>query len=247
MKRNIALILTIAALTLAGCGYVDDGDGKAAATEENGIFSTSPDSEPDVIETTQPEPEPEPEPQPDSVPDEELSIPTEELSPDTIVVISRYSNWAWGYQDNGRFVTLDGRMYEFNFGYTDDPDEQKEPPEDFMKALEDIRDTAEPVGQADSGVIARCLDYASKIDPESEYAKEETACDAGQHSVYSVWEGEMTELYTYGDNTGGLCDPSADAILDLLDESGIMNSGRNNEFSGSAGGGLMDFFDNIFG
>ncbi len=251
MKKNILLILTIAALALCGCGEVKDKTNSGAANNDS---SSASDSSSSAAESTPDDTE-------DSSADdssqgrkgrpmtaEDWHVLQGNNSPDTIVLISRYSNCAWGYQDNGKFITLDGRVYNFDFG-DNIGSYKKDPSTDFIGALEDIRDSEGPASNVDADVVAQCLSYAMQVDPEAEFTRESVACDAGQHSVYCVRNGEMIQLSTYGDNSGELCDDYADAILDLLDESGIMSTGRNSEFAKAAHGsfaeGIKDIIDHI--
>lgn len=250
MKKNILIALIFAALTLSGCGEENEvsrpsgnDSSEPAVTTESTADDVSSDSVPDDTDSTEDSTESSGKGRPMAVPD--WHPIQDSTSPDTIVLVRRYSNWAWGYQDNGSFITLDGRVYTFDFG-DNDGSYDKDPPEDFVGALEKIRDNSEPEASVDGDIIAQCLAYTGELDPEKEYEKEYTACDAGQCSVYCVVEHEMIELSTYGDCTGERRDPAAAAILDLLDESEIMNSGRDNPFKPSAADNVSQFFRDLF-
>ncbi len=236
MKKNLFIALILAALTLCACGEtVDSGNDENSSAGNTAAASSVTDGGGDTDSTS--------EDSTDSVPLPEWNILQEDIAPETIVFISRYSNWAWGYQDNGSFVTYGGEVYSFDFGETDPGTGAV--PDDFVKALEDIRDNSEPKSTVDAAAVAECYSYAPQVNAEAEFPKVNMACDAGQRSVYFVRDGEIIMISTNGDNDGELDDKAAKAMLNALGDTGVLELRR--VIPQSAGGsGIKDLFDYFF-
>ena len=137
-----------------------------------------------------------------------------------IVLVRRYSNWAWGYCDYGIFIDEDGNIYSFDFGnsveggypaYDDVPGD-----DELLEILGELQKTTKPMDKASKLVVFLCDLLAEVVDLDAEFTYEHTACDAGQDTLYVVNNlGQLVEISSYGDNTTHRKCPVANKI-DIL-------------------------------
>ncbi len=135
-----------------------------------------------------------------------------------IAVIKRYTNYAWGVDDKGFFIDTAGGIYSFSFAEGAEYGTEVLSLEELLPALEKLRGENAAKGSADAEKLRQALELAAGI-PEDAVMKElpERAFDAGQHTLYINAAGRLTELETYGDHCSVLDDPSAEAVIELLD------------------------------
>ena len=228
MKKTLFLLGLSAALILSGCGAVEEEaetpikeSASSVSADANSTADSTVNNDSTIIDTVSSAPDDEGEET------ESMANTVKSEDPaDAVVIVKRYSNMAWGYQDKGSFITLGGDVYSFDFS---SEDSSSEPPADFLSALEEIRDSTEPEGTVDSSIMTQCSELSSQIDTGADFPTENIACDAGQSSVYAVCGGELIELCTVGDNIGELKDDAANSILNALEDNSILLTGRTKE------------------
>lgn len=137
-----------------------------------------------------------------------------------IILVRRYSNWAWGYSDYGIFIDEEGNIYSFSFGdsleggYPDMEDVPQD--EELLDILYEIQETEKPTDKANKLVVFLCDLLGEEVDLDAEFTSEHTACDAGQDTLYVVNNsGQLIEISSYGDNTSHRDCPVAN-IIDIL-------------------------------
>ncbi len=137
-----------------------------------------------------------------------------------IILVRRYSNWAWGYSDYGIFIDEEGNIYSFSFGdsleggYPDMEDVPQD--EELLDILYEIQETEKPTDKANKLIVFLCDLLGEAVDLDAEFTSEHTACDAGQDTLYVVNNsGQLIEISSYGDNTSHRDCPIAN-IIDIL-------------------------------
>lgn len=134
-----------------------------------------------------------------------------------ILFIERYRNGSWGSKDEGKFVTSDGNVYQFNL--VSKSKKYNHPSTDeFMQNLTDISRKESPSQTIDKKVIQDAYSLVNKIDKTSKMIKIHTACDAGQRSLLIYYERMLIPLATSGDNTGFIDSNVVDKILEILEK-----------------------------
>lgn len=142
--------------------------------------------------------------------------------PDGIVLISRYTNEAWGHDDRGSFIDGGGNVYDFDFssGIYGDEDEIDIDIEEFIYRLEQIRQTQTPQSSVDIDLLTKCYEYISKVDWSAQVIEESVACDAGQTTLYYFDgdSGNMKLLSSNGDIEKYLDDDAAKQAVKLYEK-----------------------------
>ena len=135
---------------------------------------------------------------------------------DQIIIISRDVNYAEGYQDEGIFIDVKGRVYFYCFSqliYQEIPDTD----EDFLMKLKDIQQYAEPIMTIDDSVMSEAIDLCFQIDAAETYEKELTAFDAGSRILYVCNDADMIPCRQSGDYEGALDSVSARKFIEYFD------------------------------
>lgn len=139
-----------------------------------------------------------------------------------IIIVDRYTNWAWGFQCSGSFIDEYGNIYEFDFSNHDFDADREEYgyssfDEAFFEALYyEVYYKNAPYATAEDDDIEKLLELIPEVDRDAKWEEEFTAFDAGQSSTYIVDGYDMLRIYTEGDCTGELKDYTAQEIMDLL-------------------------------
>ncbi|MBD5384453.1 MAG: hypothetical protein HDR72_05595 [Ruminococcaceae bacterium] len=146
---------------------------------------------------------------------------TAEQSSD-IVLIENYRNFAWGYQNSGTLVDIDGNIYEFDLTDIDPVSE-----EEFVKVLEYRRLNGllgDPVGTFDdTGKLGKIVGLADKISDSAVITKTHEAYDAGQRTLYAVASNHaLKEINSDGDFKRHNTDPNAVMISVINGLNGIL-------------------------
>lgn len=139
-----------------------------------------------------------------------------------IALVYQYVNYAWGYQNNGMIVDLDGYIYKFDLS-----DIEPVAGEDFVKVLEyrylngKLGDPAEKLEDVDKirqiPAIADAISYDAKIKEKHQ------AYDAGQRTLYALnSDRELIEIRSDGDYKRTNTDKNAKRIAKIW--AGIMMS-----------------------
>lgn len=136
-----------------------------------------------------------------------------ELPEDEVILVSSYSNYAWGFIYEGKFVTGSGDVYKFDFSEMS-PRELDEDAE-FKKIIENNK----PKDHVNMNALKEIYYYSTKMDPEAEWDVVHEACDYGENaiSVYVEDKGLVT-VYMQGDNTGSRDDKYAKKIKKAFDK-----------------------------
>lgn len=139
-----------------------------------------------------------------------------------ILVIDRYTNWAWGFQCAGSFIDEYGNVYDFELdNHYFDGDMEEFGYASFDEAFLDILYNEvyyknAPYATASDIDMDKLVELIPEVDRSAKWEEEFTACDAGQSSTYIVYGNDMVKIYTEGDCTGELKDYTAQEIMDLL-------------------------------
>ncbi len=134
---------------------------------------------------------------------------------DYIVLVSRYTNYAWGKDDRGGFIDCYGNWYIFDFS-----DRDIRSDEEFFDALWEVYCNSEPNMWefADSDKMYDILtEEIPQIDRSAEMIKKcSGGADMGQRTLYAVSiDGEIIELRSDGDWNNYLDDPAAKRIYEI--------------------------------
>ncbi|MGN0346585.1 MAG: hypothetical protein ACI4DU_04795 [Lachnospiraceae bacterium] len=144
------------------------------------------------------------------------SCPDVTYEEDQIIIINRYVNYAAGYQDEGFFIDVNGRVYFYCFSqlvYQEVPDTD----EDFLIKLKDIQQYAEPLMTIDDSVMSEAINLCFQIDAAETYEKELTAYDAGDRILYVCNDADMIPCRQIGDYEGALDSVSARNFIEYFD------------------------------
>lgn len=138
----------------------------------------------------------------------------------TIVLVHHSLNYASGYQDCGSFIDLNGNVYEFDFSTHSYSGSNEKHDGEFIAALEEIRDTSEPVRAVDIKKISECYSMIADIDQSAKIKEEFIACDAGQSTLYAYDSStsSLILLYSYGDYIRELDDAKAKKTVEIYEK-----------------------------
>lgn len=136
----------------------------------------------------------------------------------SIVFVERYQNWAWGYQCNGSFIDCWGNVYEFD--YSDRKKGMSE--EELQQALWETYCNTKPVRWkiCNSRKLFEILqEDVYEIDRNSWFSSEDTACDAGQRTLYVCdSDFELIKLRSTGNITEEMQDKTAKKLCNYYDK-----------------------------
>lgn len=128
----------------------------------------------------------------------------------------RRTNYAWGKQDSGSFIDINGDMYSFDFSDRDIL------AADFVSALVDVRESSKPskTGVASKSKLAEIVsEDIPNIDAKSKVTSEHAMYDYGQETLYVVGAdgSSMIMLRSEGDWEQKLQDNTAKALCSYFD------------------------------
>lgn len=134
-----------------------------------------------------------------------------------IALVYQYVNYAWGYQNNGMIVDLDGYVYKFDLS-----DIEPVAGEDFVKVLEyrylngKLGDPAEKLEDVDK--IRQIPEIADEISYDAKIKEKHQAYDAGQRTLYALnSDHELIEIRSDGDYKRTNTDKNAKKIAKIWD------------------------------
>lgn len=133
-----------------------------------------------------------------------------------ILIINRTVNFAEGYQDEGIFIDVKGRVYFYCFSqliYQEAPDTDTK----FLEKLRDIQKYAKPVMTLEDSVISETINLCLDIDTDETYETELTAYDAGSRTLYVCNGNNMIACRENGDFEGSLDSISAKKFMEHFD------------------------------
>ena len=138
-----------------------------------------------------------------------------------IVLVESYHNYAWGYQNAGAFVDLEGNIYKFDLADIDPvcgDEELKVLEYRYLNGL-----LGDPVGTfGDVEKLCEIADLADQISEDAKIKKEHRAYDAGQSTLYAVTSAHaLVEIYSDGDYKRVNTDPNAKKIAKIWKNSGV--------------------------
>ncbi|MGN0326490.1 MAG: hypothetical protein ACI4DW_09260 [Lachnospiraceae bacterium] len=152
---------------------------------------------------------------------------TDAYPKDRIYLISRYQNWAEGYQCSGYFIDGYGYLYEFDLSNHNFDEEKQITGSDsyedaFLDALyHEVYDKNTPVKQVDELYYKKIWDLIFRISYDSEFIREATGgCDIGQYSLYTCIDFEMSEISSTGDGECYLDDENAIKLTNMMNHIG---------------------------
>lgn len=168
------------------------------------------------------------------LPDRSYQEITDSYPKDLIVLVDGYSNYACGPQNHGRFIDINGYVYEYDMDGRHHTDFLKEAQERigdenvtydqaFVDALYyEFYYKNSPVAMVDADTVFDCYMNMCTIDRDADFELINECCDYGQHSLYMVdiesKDNMLLKLRTKGDNTGELDDPAAEKIRKTYDK-----------------------------
>lgn len=142
-----------------------------------------------------------------------------EVPDNEILAISRYQNYAYGYQDAGTFICTDGKVYSFNFSQNIYGKDSGNSEEILLKKLKLIMEHAEPFVVIDKEDIQRIYSYIQEIDANDKCKTKNVAFDAGSKTLqfHNVSENKLILCRESGDYEGELKNRAGTALLDFYD------------------------------
>ncbi len=143
-----------------------------------------------------------------------------EVPENEILTISRYQNFAYGYQDAGIFICTDGNVYSFNFSknvYGKDFDNSEEM---LVKKLKLIMKYTEPFAEVSEEDIRSLYSHIQKLDINDKCKTKNVAFDAGSKTLHfnNVSENRLILCRESGDYEGELKNKAGSALLDFYDD-----------------------------
>lgn len=132
------------------------------------------------------------------------------MTNETILFINRYQNRAWVRTDKGSFITSEGNVYDFDFGSGD--------VSDLISALENDMKNKTPSKVCDKSSILEAFNLIGQINKDSEMILATFACDAGQKTLLSYYNGAIVPLATSGCICGSVDCKEVAQILDILEK-----------------------------
>lgn len=143
-----------------------------------------------------------------------------EIPDNEIILISRYINYAWGYDNNGIFIDSDGGVYSFDFSQEINNYNQNETDEIFLNKLQTIRTYTKPFVTLNANILNELYSYSSEINPNAELNSKHEAYDAGENQLM-VCDTDTHKLVLCrekGDYSGTLQDTYAKKLLSFYDD-----------------------------
>lgn len=140
-----------------------------------------------------------------------------ELPPDEILLISQYTNYAWGYQNNGVFLDSKGDLYSFDLAENSYNLLINATDAEFIKVLHTIRAKEKPFATISDSLLKELYWYISKININSTYTERHAAYDAGSDTlqIYDISSQKLILIHKTGDFEGALEDSYAQDLYSL--------------------------------
>lgn len=131
-----------------------------------------------------------------------------------IILIDRYTNFAWSYQENGYFLDTTGALYSFDFSSENFDVESKE---SLLEQLKKVQKNSEPVMQFEMSAVKKIYNLGLKINPNSKLILEPVAMDAGSSTISfrNPNTGEQIICSESGDMEGKRKDSAAKKLVKL--------------------------------
>ncbi len=143
-----------------------------------------------------------------------------EIPEDEIILVSRYINFASGYDDRGAFIDSSGGIYSFDFSQLIYPCVSDKTDASFLEKLNIIRKCVEPEIYIDTDTLQQLYNYSGKINKNAEFISENVACDAGAHQL-CICDTDTHDLVVCsesGDFKGTLDDSYAKKLISFVKE-----------------------------
>ena len=176
-KHYIFSIIVCAALMLSGCS--ENSVGSAVTSDTGGAAASTEEAvkTPAAVTGTPVLPEP--------LPDD-----------GRIFLINEYSNYAWGFQDNGVFLDTNGDVYRFEFGKNGGTGDMT-----FGEMLGLFKKNTSPICHLDEDTVAELYNIGKAVDPQAGMSEKGIMNDYGQRTLY-FYDSEndrKVPCYSYGD------------------------------------------------
>ncbi len=148
---------------------------------------------------------------------------TSQTYPNDIILLERYLQSYWRYENNGRYLDQYGYVYEYNF------DEGTKYPlmeykikseEDYLKVvLNESYYSGKPIGKIDEEKLKNILKELRRVNPRASMTKKWMASDAGQVILFTLdGDGKLLPLHGYGSLKIELQDNAAKKLTKMWDE-----------------------------
>ena len=138
------------------------------------------------------------------------------LPENSIILIERSTNGAWGHYDSGYFVDSAGDVYDYDF--SSEIGGCFRSGALFLDQLYALRELTEPLCSIDETTVQKLWKQSRRITEDMPFPCAETAMDAGEKSVYIVQDsGEMILVRETGDETGRRTGIPAASLLWITD------------------------------
>lgn len=151
------------------------------------------------------------------------AFPADEY-PRGAVLVCEYRNWAWGYQHYGNIIDENGNVYPFDFS-DDTLENEVRSDEELVSRLMKIYAEGSPESaqyEKNSDSLKSITALADKADIRAKLVSENTACDAGQYTVYALTSDfRLITISSSGDSEIKSTDKNALEIQKLCEEMNI--------------------------
>ncbi|MCI7766547.1 MAG: hypothetical protein MSJ26_01005 [Oscillospiraceae bacterium] len=146
--------------------------------------------------------------------------------PKGAVLIREYRNWAWGYQHMGDLIDENGNVYPFDFSDDDLENEVRSEKELLSRIMKIYAEGNPESAQYEnySDTLKKIPALADKVDKRAKLVSENTACDAGQYTIYALTSDfRLITVCSEGDSSIISTDENASEIQRLCGEIGIFS------------------------
>lgn len=140
-----------------------------------------------------------------------------EYDENQILIINRTVNFAEGYQDEGIFIDVKGRVYFYCFSQLIYNLNELGTDVQFLEKLKDIQKYADPVMTIEESVISEAVNLCFEIDTTEAYETKLAAYDAGSRKLYICNGNNMISCRESGDYVGALDSASAIKFMEYFD------------------------------
>ena len=140
-----------------------------------------------------------------------------EYEEDQILIIKRYENYANGYDDDGFFIDVKGRVYLYDSSHILMPHYQNYDAE-LMQRLKYIQEYAEPVLTLEESMMTEAMNLCSRIDSDETYETEFEAFDAGRVVLCAYNGKDMVDCREGGCDVGALKSSAAKKFMKYFDD-----------------------------
>lgn len=140
-----------------------------------------------------------------------------EYEEDQILIIKRYENYAEGYDDEGFFIDVKGRVYLYDSSQIVMPHYQNYDAE-LMQRFKYIQEYAEPVLTLEESMMTEAMNLCSRIDSDETYETEFVAFDAGRVVLCAYNGKDMVDCREGGCDVGTLKSSAAKKFMKYFDD-----------------------------